>query len=131
MLSLRCGHALVLLVILVPSVSHAATRVSHKRVKAIKVEGKGGATLQTMALLADGKLAALLGPSRYGGISDADDERREPRPREVRLMNEAGAILTKWTLEFSGQSLAAAPDGTLFVGGDGRLAKFDAQGKLL
>jgi hypothetical protein len=100
---------------------------SHKQVREIRVAGRDGSTLQTLALLPDGKVAALVAPGGHGEIHES----RAPATSEVRLFDESGTALATWRIEFTAQSIGAGPDGSVFVGGDGRLAKFDAEGKLL
>jgi sugar lactone lactonase YvrE len=129
MFSMRRSLVLVLLAALVPFPALAATRVTHKQVQAIKVEKVSGCSLQSIALTADGNIAALVAPDRYSGIGG---DRAGAKPAyEIRIYDDTGKLLKEWPLDFSGQSLAAAKDGSLYVGGQGRVAKFDADGRLL
>lgn len=99
---------------------------SHKGVSEIAVKGKDGCTLQTMALSADGKLAVLVAKPRYG-----DEAAKAATTSEVRLLDSKGGELQRWAVSFTGQSIAVGPDGAVYVGGEGQLAKFDALGKPL
>ncbi|HEV3004052.1 MAG TPA: hypothetical protein VGX78_06295, partial [Pirellulales bacterium] len=50
---------------------------------------------------------------------------------EVRVFDAQGNLSHKWALDFDGQAINVGPDGMVYVGGDGRLAKFDMDGNLL
>src|SRR5438552_4649096 len=119
---------LVLSLALAPAAVEAAPRVTHKQVQAIKVKGKAGATLQSMARTSDGRLVALVGPSRYEGIRGAA---KSSSTSEIRVFDKDGTELAKWSVDFTGQAVGAGPAGSVFVGGDGKIAKYDAEGKLL
>lgn len=124
MIRLSCGIFTVVLVLSgVPLVP--AAEPSHARVREIQVEGLDGSTLQTLALLPDGTVAALVAPSRYGGNNSG------AAPSSVRLYDDSGREVATWRVDFHAQSIAAGPDGCVYIGGDGRLAKFDRQGVLL
>lgn len=105
-----------------------AQRVTHKQVQAIKISGSQGATLQSMTRTSDGKLVALLGPSRFGGISGGASAAPQA---SLQVFDKAGKELTRWNITFPGQAVAAAPDGAIFVGGNGRIVKYGADGTLL
>jgi hypothetical protein len=108
----------------------AVPRVSHKQVQAIKVTDKSGsgATLQSMTRTSDGRIVALLGASRYGGINFGASK---PPEAAIQVFDKEGTELTRWKIEIKGQAVGAGPDGSIFVGGNGKIAKYDADGKLL
>jgi hypothetical protein len=101
---------------------------THKVSKSIEVKGfnsTGGqnATLQTICLNTDGNvvgLVALMKP--YGApIKGAT--------AQVHLFDSSGKPIKDWKVDFHGQSVNCGPDGTIYVAGDGKLAKFDKSGK--
>ncbi|HEY2250392.1 MAG TPA: hypothetical protein VGH74_05000 [Planctomycetaceae bacterium] len=106
----------------------AAQRVTHKQVHAIKVSGSQGATLQSMMRTSDGKLVALLGAPRTGGIGGGAGAAPQSA---IQVFDEAGKELTRWNIAFPAQAVAAGPNGSIFVGGNGKIARYDADGKLL
>jgi hypothetical protein len=106
----------------------AATSATHEQVAAIEVKGESGSTLQTLAATPDGKIIGLVAPARYAAIGVNG---QSASPSEVRIFDGEGKELERWKLSFSGQSVGVGPDGTIFVAGDGRLAKYSAEGKLL
>jgi len=106
----------------------AAPRVSHKQVQAIKVEGTGGGSLQSMTRTTDGRIAALVGASRYGGVRGGAKSSLET---EIHVFDKDGKEFTSWKVDFPGQSIGAGPGGSIFVGGNGKIARYDAGGKLL
>src|ERR1043165_6721415 len=98
---------------------------THDTIKRISLKTDGGAVLQTIASTPDGKIAALLSSSDHGS------PRASKAADEVRILDANGAELSKWTLDFTGQSIGAGPDGSIYVAGDGQLAKYSTSGKLL
>lgn len=116
--------AFSLAVILIGSPLCFGSEASHPQSREIQVKGMEGSTLQTMTLLPDGTVAALVAPSRYGDSG-------ENAPSGVRLYDKAGAEIATWRVDFHAQSIAAGPNGHVFVGGDGQLAKFDTDGTLV
>jgi len=101
---------------------------SHEQVAAIEVKGEQGSTLQTLSATPDGKIVGLVAPARHAAIGVAG---KGPSPSEIRLFSSKGKETQRWSLAFTGQSVGVGPDGTIYVAGDGRLAKYSAEGKLL
>lgn len=98
---------------------------SHKLHKEVKLTGKSGNGLQTLAVDADGRVLALVAPPRgysaaQKGVSSA-----------VHILDGDGKETDKLTVDFHATAVNAAPDGTIFVAGDGKLAKFDKKGKAI
>jgi hypothetical protein len=106
----------------------AEVAASHEQVAAIEVKGEKGSTLQTLAATPDGKIVGLVAPARYAAIGVAGNG---PSPSEIRLFDGEGKELARWSLPFTGQSIGVGPDGTIYAAGDGRMAKFAGDGKLL
>lgn len=52
-------------------------------------------------------------------------------PGELRLLDPDGKLLKKWPLDFAPQAVSVGPDDTLYLAGDGVLARFDTAGKQL
>lgn len=126
MLRLSCGILFFAALLSGLPQGHAATP-SHAQKREIRVKGAPGRSLQTLALLPDGKVAALVAPGRHG----EDEGNASATTSEVRVFDEEGEELAVWSVEFPAQSIGAGPDGSLFVGGDGRLARFSPEGKAL
>ncbi|MFQ6035534.1 MAG: NHL repeat-containing protein [Sedimentisphaerales bacterium] len=51
--------------------------------------------------------------------------------REIKVINPMGRLLTKWKLKFAPYSIDARPDGSVYVAGQGVVAKLDKAGKVL
>jgi sugar lactone lactonase YvrE len=81
-----------------------------------------GNTLQTLCLDGDGNVVALVAPGRYGAKPASPVS-------EVQVYTPAGEPLRQWKVNFLAQSINSGPDGAVFVAGDGRIAKFDKNGK--
>jgi len=96
-------------------------------------EGAERLPLQTVTMGADGNvLAGCGGPqTRYVKVGDKYEMQVDPRPGEIRVLRPDGSLVATWKVDFTPRALAAGKDGTVFVGGDGRLAKLDAGGKVL
>ncbi|MBI3862711.1 MAG: hypothetical protein HY290_12545 [Planctomycetia bacterium] len=112
----------------VASVAAAAPRVTHKQVLDIKVAGKQGGTLQSIARTTDGKLVALIWQDRHGGVRGGGSNFKAV---EIVVYDDKGSELKRWTVDFLGQAVGAGPDGSILVGGSGKIARFDAGGKLV
>ncbi len=52
-------------------------------------------------------------------------------PGEVRIINDDGKILTSWKTDVKPEAVNVADDGSVLVGGEGKLFRFDANGKEL
>ncbi|MHC4716447.1 MAG: NHL repeat-containing protein [Planctomycetota bacterium] len=91
------------------------TKATHKEVRVIgRTDETRFGRLATICLAADGKLLA------------ADSSRRQ-----IKVFSAEGKLLKTWKPPLAPSALHAAADGTVYVGGTGKLAKLDAAGKVL
>jgi hypothetical protein len=98
---------------------------SHEQVKAIPIQGqKSGSTLQTLTVDSQGKVLALVAMPRQGRI-------KEPIQSEIHVLNRDGVKIAAWEIPFHAHSLNCGPDGTVYVAGDAKLARFSSSGKML
>ena len=106
-----------------------AETTTHKQTAEIVVrtsDGKG--TLQTFAVGPDGNLYAVVtAPVAYG----AGVELGRKATGEIHVYTPAGKSLRHWVTDFEPQRIAVAASGEVYVGGSGKLAKYDAEGKQL
>ena len=102
---------------------------THKQIGDIKIRGeRSGHQLQSFAVNADGHIFAVVGPSRpYGNVKLEGKNNSS----EIRVYDGDGKDLRQWIVDFAVQSIAIAPNGLVFVSGNGKIAKFDAEGKEL
>jgi hypothetical protein len=107
----------------------AAPRVSHKLVHEIKVSDNSGATLQSMTRTTDGRIVALLGPSQQGGFS-LGSLFKSPKAA-IQVFDKEGASVKSWPVKIQGQAIGAGPEGAIYVGGNGKIIKYDATGAVL
>jgi hypothetical protein len=105
--------------------TQAADEPTHVQSKTVSVRGENGTALQTLAATPDGKVAALVSMPRYGGAAAKN------AVAEVRILTADGAEEAKWPLEFMAQSIGVGPEGSIYVAGDGQVARYSAAGKLL
>jgi hypothetical protein len=98
---------------------------THEQVREIVVKPENGNSLQTICPGSDGQILALVAPPRYGAAPKDDIQ------SEVRVFDADGQPQTKWTVKFVAQSLNTGPDGSVFVAGSARIAKFSKDGKLV
>jgi len=104
------------------------TQATHTQAKEIVIKGEHGESLQTFCLGPDGRIFALLAqPIVYG----AEQKTRKSAGGEVHVLDADGKPLAKWSLDFAPQRISASPTGEIIVGGDGRLARFTPDGKLV
>ena len=101
---------------------------THKQAAKIKVSGKGGQQLRTFCVNNAGTIYGIVGPERpYGDVSLTDKNNKA----EIRVLDEDGKEQGNWPVPFAAQAIAVAPNGTVVVAGNGRIAKYDNSGKLL
>ena len=102
---------------------------THSQIGDIKIRGvRTGHQLQTFCLNKEGLIFAVVGPPRpYGNVKLEGKN----NTAEVRVYDADGKDLRQWTVDFAVQAIAAAPNGTVYVAGNGRIAKYDPQGKML
>lgn len=107
---------------------------THKQVKAIDLLAiEKGARLQDFCVARDGSVIALVAgapPIGDTGPEDGNTDKKTSRS-QVGILDADGKLVRKWDVSFVGQSIATGPDGSVYVGGNARLARFDAEGKLL
>lgn len=103
---------------------------------------KAGEKLEDFCTDADGRILALLGPTDVAQGSGIDlfsglfggtiSPKKAPKfAPAVHVFNADGKLIEKWPVGFAGQAIATAPDGTVLIGGNGRVARFDSHGKKL
>jgi hypothetical protein len=99
------------------------TEATHKVVAAIDVKGEKGLKLQTLCTDSLGRVVGLVAPPKpFGGsIKGAT--------AEVHVFDADGKPVHNFKVPFHGQAVSAGADGTVFVSGDGKLARFDKAGK--
>ncbi|CAN5519490.1 hypothetical protein BH11PLA2_BH11PLA2_20180 [soil metagenome] len=103
-----------------------AKLASHKQSGEVKVIGSDKTSkLQTLTLTADNRVLALVAPPRgYGApVKGAT--------AEVQVFDAEGKKLDTWKVSFHAHSINAAADGTVYVAGDGKVARFDKDGKAI
>jgi hypothetical protein len=111
-----------------PAKADPAASATHEQVAAIVVKGGGGSTLQTLTVMPDGQIVGLVAPARHAPIGVAGNK---AAPSEIRLFDREGKETKRWSLPFTGQSVGVGPKGVIYVAGDGRIARYAADGKLL
>jgi len=92
---------------------------SHQFVRKIGVTDGEGSRVQLNSFCLDSKgnvLAACTGQAGKG---------------DIRAVSPEGKLLQTWTLDFVPQAINRAAEGTIYAGGAGKVAKLDADGKVL
>lgn len=105
-----------------PAQKVAAAKGTHTRETDIPVKSSDGKlTLQTITVDGEGRVLGLVAPSRYstGTVS------------EVHVFSPAGKKVNDFKVAFHAHSLNTSSDGTIYVAGDGKVARFDKTGKTL
>ncbi|MBN9118873.1 MAG: hypothetical protein J0I06_06900 [Planctomycetes bacterium] len=98
---------------------------THKVVASVDVKGDKGLTLQTLCLDGKGRVVGLVAPPKpYGPPTKG-------ATAEVHLFDADGKPVKKWTVNFHATAVNCGPDGAIYVAGDAKLAKFDADGKAI
>lgn len=109
-----------------PAQKEAEAKGTHTATTPIKVIGTDGKTrLQTISIDGEGRVLALVAPPRgYGAaVKNAFSE--------VHVFSPEGKAIKSWKVSFHAQAINPGPDGSVYVAGDGKVAKFDKVGKLI
>jgi hypothetical protein len=101
---------------------------THELLKSVEVKGANGSALQTLAVTRDGKVVALVAPSRHAPIGVPGEKKSSS---EIRLFDADGKELQRWPLPFVGHSVGVGPGGEIYAAGDGQIARYSAEGQLL
>ncbi len=112
-----------LVVVLATQYSSAATTAksiddlsTHHQVAVIKIADQDNPMkINAFCLDAKGRIVAACGTG----------------PGEVRIVNDDGDILQSWKVEVKPEAINVADDGSILVGGEGKLFRFDGQGREL
>jgi hypothetical protein len=117
--------------------SAAATHVQKKIVQAANVSS--GEKLEDFCIDSQGRILALVGTadasdsaiSLVSGLVRTLSGSASKVECAIHVYDANGELAAKWPVGFTGQAIGTAPDGTILVGGDGRVGRFDAAGKKL
>lgn len=109
-----------------PAQSAAESKGSHEQGTPIKVTSTDGKLrLQTLSVDNDGRVLALVAPPRGYGAP------MKGATAEVHVYDGTGKAVKNWKVNFHAHSINAGADGSVYVAGDGKVAKFDKDGKEL
>jgi hypothetical protein len=100
-------------------------KTTHKVVSSVSVKGEKGMTLQTLCLDGKGRVVGLVAPPKPFGAP------MKGASAEVHLFDADGKPVKNWKVDFHATAVNCGADGSIYVAGDGKLAKFDADGKLV
>lgn len=98
---------------------------THALVNSVVVKGQKGLTLQTLCLDGKGRVVGLVAPPKPFGAPI------KGATAEIHLFDADGKPVKNWAVDFHATAVNCGPDGTIYVAGDGKLARFDAEGKEL
>jgi hypothetical protein len=114
-----------------------AWQPSHQQVNVIKVNPDSkNKIVNNFCLNLDGNLLFCCGDDRLDSASINSETRQVTitkvgSPAGIRVFSPDGKLLRTWNLDFKPQAICVHRDGTIFVAGDGRLAKLSPEGKTL
>lgn len=113
--------------------SGPAEAVTHSRIVKVPIRSEQRRhSLQNFSLTPEGHAVVLLGLPRYYSDDEKQPAKRDGEVRVLSIGEDGKAeVLAKWTTDFSPQSVNAAKDGTIYVAGDGRIARFKNDGELI
>jgi hypothetical protein len=125
-----------------------ASGATHKQTKIIRpVGGDTDWRLASFCLAKDGRIVAAVSRQPKAArlasvlgftvaVADTPEQKGsdaksggDAAPGEVRLLDADGKLVKKWSLDFEPQAVNVGPGDSLFVAGDGAIARFDMDGK--
>jgi hypothetical protein len=117
---------------------------THQQVALIRpTDGNARQKLTSFCLTPDGRIVALLTsvaaaqPARtiqatkLDNLFDDAEAAEKPAAAVVKVFDAEGKPLESWPVDFAAQAINVGPDGNIQLGGDGVLARYNSQGKLL
>jgi len=112
-----------------------AWQPSHQQVGVIRISKKDEPPgVQNYCLGPDGNLLVCYGQQQVRLELDPETGtwqiKRTAGPTEIRVISPEGKLLKTWKLDFQPEAICVHGE-TIFVGGDGRLAKLDSEGNVL
>lgn len=106
---------------------------THRQVRLIepKIDGKTF-KLHTIATTADGHVLAAVGGQsiKYEMTASGYETKLVEEPSFVLMLDAEGSTLKQWELELTPSAITVASDGTIYVGGSGRIAKLKEDGSV-
>lgn len=96
-------------------------------------KGGGATTLNTFCVDANGNVLAACGGDQmtYAIVDGKRVATKVGVGKEIRVFGTNGDHLKTWPMEITPQAVCTAPDGTVYVAGDGKIVHLDAEGKVL
>lgn len=108
-----CAHCSLSAATRTKSIDHLAT---HHQIGVIEIADEGNPMkMNAFCLDLKGRIVAACGTG----------------PGEIRIVNDEGEILQSWSIDVKPEAVNVAEDGTILVGGEGKLFRFDTDGKQL
>lgn len=112
-----------------------AVRGTHKQVRTIRTMHNGQPIhLNTYCLSPAGDILACVGGSNYIYESDGQGGYRTIQSLDqtfVQVYSPEGELKAEWSVPFKPTAINVAPDRTIFVAGEGKLARLSPQGEIL
>lgn len=97
---------------------------THKVIASIEVKGENNLKLQTISLDSKGRVIALVAPPKlYTAVAESK------ATAEIHVFDSDGKPVKSWKVPFHATAVNCGPDGAIYVAGNGKLAKFDKDGK--
>ncbi|MBL8818786.1 MAG: hypothetical protein JNL58_22345 [Planctomyces sp.] len=108
---------------------------THKQTKVIKpLHNNAPIVLNTYCLDNDGNILACVGGDSYQIVMNSDgtqETKKVESAKLVQLISPEGKLLREVALTFAPTAINQSPDGTVFVAGEGKVAKLSATGEVL
>jgi hypothetical protein len=110
-----------------PDYGKLAESGSHEKIADVKVQSSSNTQvkMQTLSVDAKGNVLVLVAPPRTFTASLKDVV------SEVHVLSPEGKPIRQWNVKFHAQAINSAPDCTVYVAGNGLIARFDKDGKPL
>jgi hypothetical protein len=110
-------------------------KATHKQIRSLRPTHNGEPIhLNTYCLSPEGDILACVGGSNYTYKQDAQGNYTTEQISSdsfVQVYNPEGLLKTEWAVPFKPTAINVAPDHTIFVSGEGKIARLSAKGEIL
>lgn len=113
----------------------AETKPTHQLIDKLDLTDEAGQTvvIRTFCVSPQGELLVACGGTKtqYVRVGQGYERQRRTSPAQIRLVSSDGQTVSVVSTPFPADAINVGADGSVYIGGDGQVARFDKQMKLV